>query len=93
VIDSQIVGSPVTWEGGDRRLSLRADADRLAAIAAIFRREYQLILLLVVIALGPAIVGAGHELNQFLGGQLRALRRRVEARPVLEEFATVLGRE
>jgi hypothetical protein len=49
---------------------------------------------LVVIALGPAIVGAGNELDQFLGRQFRALRRRVEARPVLKELiATVLGRE
>jgi hypothetical protein len=94
VIDSQIVGGPVPWEGGDRRLSLRADADRLAAIAAIFRREHQLVLFLVVIALRPAIVGAGDELHQFLSRQVRALRRRVEARLVLKELIpTVLGRE
>lgn len=93
MIDSQIVGGPVPWEGGDRRLPMRADPDRLA-IAAIFRREHQLILFLVIIALGPAIVGAGDELHQFLGRQIRALRRRVEPRPVLKELiATVLGRE
>src|ERR1700733_1494622 len=94
VIDSQVVGGPVPWEGGDRRLPLRADPDRLAAIAAVFRRKHQLILFLVIIALGPAIVGAGDELNQFLGRQIRALRRRIEARPILKELiATVLGRE
>ena len=93
MIDPQIIGGPVPWEGCDRRLPLHADTDRLA-IAAIFWREHQFFLLLVIIALGPAIVGAGDELDQLLDRQFRALRRRVESRPVLKELiATVLGRE
>jgi hypothetical protein len=93
VIDSQIVGGPVPREGGDRRPPLRANANRLA-IAAIFRREHQLVLLLVKVALGPAIVGAGEEPDQLLGRQFRALLGIVEARPILKELiATMLGRE
>ena len=49
--------------------------DRLAAVAAIFGRQHQLLLVTVEIAFRPAIVGALLESHQFFGGQVRALFR------------------
>src|SRR5260221_131984 len=50
VIDQEIVRRPVPGEGRDGRLLLRADAHRLAAVAALFGRQDQLLLLAVEIA-------------------------------------------
>jgi hypothetical protein len=41
-------------KGGDRLLLSSTDSNRLAAVAAIFRRQDQLFLILVVIAFRPS---------------------------------------
>src|SRR4029079_6253718 len=78
-IDRERIGRPVTREIRDRSSPLRAEPDGLPAIAAIFRREHKLFLVLVVLASRPAIVGALADLDQLLGRKLRALLGRVEA--------------
>src|SRR5580692_630620 len=58
VVDQESVRRPVAGEGSDGRLLLRADAHRLAAVAAVFGRQDQFLLLAVEIAFGPAEIGA-----------------------------------
>ena len=80
-------------ERRDRRLLAGADAD-LFAVAAIFRRQHELVLQLIVVAFRPAVIGALLQQHDFLGRQLRALPRVEVARPVLRELiAAVLGDE
>jgi len=72
---------------------LRANSDRLTAVAAIFRGEHQLLLVIVEIAFGPTKVVALRDLQEFLGGEVRALIFVVELRPVFVELvASLLGR-
>jgi hypothetical protein len=46
------------WEEGHGLLLLGAHSDRLASVAAIFRREHQLLLDIVEIAFRPAKIVA-----------------------------------
>ncbi|BDV35280.1 hypothetical protein SS37A_28090 [Methylocystis iwaonis] len=72
---------------------IRADAHLLAAVAAIFGREHELLLKAVIIAFGPAVIGALTQLEKLFGGKIGALLRRVELGPVFRELiASVLGR-
>jgi hypothetical protein len=70
-------------KGGNRRLLIGTDTDRLAAVAAIFGRQDELFLILVVIAFRPAVIGALLQLEEFLGGELDTLLDRVELGPIL----------
>src|ERR1700727_3107990 len=45
LIDHQIVGCPVRGKGGDRRLLLGADPDRLAAVATILGGQHEFLLI------------------------------------------------
>ncbi len=77
-------------EEGDGSLFLSANPDRLAAVAAIFRREHQLLLDIVEIALRPAKIVALLDLQELLGRQVRALILVVELWPVLVELVAAL---
>ena len=77
-------------EEGDGSLLLGAYANRLAADAAIFRREYQLPLDIVEIAFRPAKIVALLDLQKLLGRLVRALILVVELRPVLVELVAAL---
>src|SRR5690242_905627 len=80
-------------EERDRRRLVGADADLLAAVAAVFGSEHELVLILVEVALRPAVIAALLDGDDLLGRQIRALLHRVELRPVLRELiAAVLGR-
>ena len=67
MVDREVIGRPVAGESGYGAAPLRADALRLAAVAAIFGGEHELLLLLIVIAFGPAVIGAGREVQQLFG--------------------------
>ena len=82
-VKREIVGRPMGWKPRYGCLLLRADPNGLAAIAAIFRSQDELVLGVVEIALWPAVVGAALELDQLLGRLIGALDRRAKARPVL----------
>ena len=79
-------------EGRDRRLLLGADADRLAAIPAVFRGQHELMLETVVIAFRPAEIGTLPLNDQFLGRLLGALFYRVQLWPVLPELVAAVHR-
>jgi len=57
-------------KGGDRLLLSSTDSNRLAAVAAIFRRQDQLFLILVVIAFRPSVIAALLQLEDLLGRKL-----------------------
>src|SRR4029077_750435 len=90
-IDQKIVRRPMTGKGCNRRLLAGADAD-LFAVAAIFRRQHELVLQLIVVAFRPAVVGALLQQHDLLGRQLRALPRVEVARPVLRELIAAVLR-
>ncbi len=72
----------------------RADADLLAAVAAIFRREHELVLLAVEVTIRPSEIGALFELDQFFRRQFGALSMGVELAPVFGQLvAAMLGGE
>src|SRR5579885_196021 len=83
LVDLEIVRRPVSRKGGNRRFFLRANAYFLAAVAAIFRREDEPVLLFVVVAFRPAIVGALFEEHHLLRGLLLALLGGVELGKIL----------
>ena len=68
------VRRPMGGKYRDRSELMRAHADRLAAVATIFRRQHQFLLEGIVVALGPAIVAAGLQKHYFFGGQRGFLR-------------------
>src|SRR5581483_8279463 len=91
-VDDHIIRCPVGREGRHRGQLVGTFADGLAAVAAVLGREHQLVLLVIEITLGPAIVAALLDFQQFLGGQLRTLLGGIEARPVGPELIpAVLG--
>src|SRR5215472_14008277 len=65
-VDHDIVRRPVRWKCRNRRELAGTDADGLAAVAAILRREHQLVLDGVEVALGPAVVAAASDAQQLL---------------------------
>src|SRR5262249_32271405 len=92
-IDQKIVRRPMAGQSRDRRLLTGADAD-FFAVAAIFRRQHELALYLIIITFGPAVVGAFLQQHDLLRRQLRALAGVKVARPILRELiAAVLGDE
>src|SRR3569833_1030495 len=91
-IDQQRVRRPMRGEDGDGCSLLRAESNRLATVAAVFRREYQLVLKAVEIAAGPTIVRPGFQLHDFLSGQSSSLFGAIKVGPALVELiTTVLG--
>ena len=76
----------------DRSILLRANADRVAAITGVLGGEHQLLLIPVEVAFGPPEVGARGEVHDFLGGELGALRQRIQLRPVLTELVAAMLR-
>jgi hypothetical protein len=94
LVDLQIIWRPVSGKCGDRRLLLRAITDLFAAIAAIFRRQDELLLLCVVVALRPAVIGAFFKNHRFLRGLLKALPGGVQLGPIfMQLIAAMLGHE
>ena len=77
-------------EEGNGSLLLGAHPNRLAAVAAIFGGEHQLLLDIVEIAFRPAEIVALLDLQKLLGRQVRALILVVELRPVLVELVAAL---
>jgi hypothetical protein len=67
MVDREVIGCPMAGKSGYGATPFRADALRLAAVAAIFGGEHELLLLLIVIAFRPPVIGAGRELQQLLG--------------------------
>jgi hypothetical protein len=59
----------------DRFLPLGAGTDLLAAIASVLRRQYQLSLLVVEIAFGPAVIRALSQFDKLFSRQLLTLPR------------------
>src|SRR5476649_1349167 len=81
-------------KGRDRRQLLGANPGFLAAVAAIFRRQHQPLLSLVVIAFGPTVIATLAKLHHLFGRQIGALLDGVELRPVLRQLiAPMLGRK
>src|SRR5690242_13555535 len=62
--EQQVIGCPMRGEESGGRCSLRAQANRFAAISAVFRREYQLLLEAVEIAFRPTEVRATLHLHR-----------------------------
>src|SRR6202011_400204 len=83
--NKKVVRSPMRRKERNRRGSLRAQTDCLAAIAAVLGPEDQLLLEAVEVTLRPTIVGTALQLHDFLGRQLGAVLRFVEGGPVLRE--------
>ena len=70
-----------------------ADTNRLSTIAAVFTRQNELFLGIVVVAFGPTEIAAVPQLHQLLGRQVGVLFQCVKLGPVLPELvAAVLGR-
>src|SRR5690348_5491992 len=92
-VEQQSIGRPVRREECRGCLLGGALPDRLAAIAAVLRREHELLLLIVEVALGPAEVVALVDLEQLLGGEVLALLSGVELGPVVPQLiSSMLGR-
>src|SRR5215471_11110606 len=85
-VDHEIVRRPVGGKRGDRCQLLRAYAHRPAAVAAVLRGQHELPLSLVEVALGPAVIPALPDMQQFLRGLGRLLLRRVERREILVQL-------
>ena len=85
-IDRQIVGGPMARECRHGCAAFGTEAHGLAAVAAVFGRKHELVLMLVEIAFRPAVVGAGRKFDQLLRRQFGTLLGRVEGRPVLEQL-------
>jgi hypothetical protein len=94
LVDRQIIGCPVSWEENGGRPLVSTRADRPAAVTTILRREYQLLLQAIEIALRPAVVSAAFQQEDFLSGKIMSDFFIVQFRIVLQELiATVLGYE
>jgi hypothetical protein len=94
VVDGEVVGRPVRGKRGDGRSLAGARSDRLATVAAIFRRQDELLLAQIEVAIRPAKVGAAFQLNKLFRRLVGALLGGVERAPVLAQLVpSVLGRE
>ena len=67
IVEGKIVRRPMRRERSNRFPFLRAEPN-LLAVAAIFGSEDELVQRRVEITIGPAIIGALLELNEFFGG-------------------------
>src|SRR6202041_907120 len=77
---------------GDRTNLARANADRFAAVTAVFRGKHESVLHAVVVALGPAIVAAGLQKHQLFSWQRSFFFGFVEFWPVrMQLVSPVLG--
>ena len=85
-IDEKIVRRPVRRKRGNGRLLASANADLLAAVASIFGSEHEFVLLVVEVALGPAIVCTLLDAEKLLRRELSALLRLIEVGPILREL-------
>src|SRR5580692_4354749 len=86
VVERKIVRGPVCRKKRDRSSLPRARPDRLAAVTAIFRSQHELLLDPVEIAIRPAVVRALLQSQQLFGGEIGALLRPVEFRPILRQL-------
>ena len=94
VVDGEVVGRPVRGKRGDGRSLAGARPDRRAAVAAIFRRQDELPLAQIEVAIRPAKVGAAFQLDELFRRLVFALLGGVERAPVLAQLVPpVLGRE
>ena len=85
-VDHDIVRCPVRGKRRDWSELLRADANRLAAVAAVLRRQHQPALDLVEVTLGPAVIAALVDAQQLLRRLRRLLFRLVERREILVQL-------
>ena len=90
LINRKIVRRPMPGKGGDGCILLRADANLVAAVAAIFGRQNELVLLAVEVAFRPAVIGTLFSQNQFLGRLSGALFGRIEFRKILCELVSAV---
>src|ERR1700730_13933903 len=90
LVDLQIVRSPVSGKCGDRRLLFRASTRLFAAVAAIFRRQHELLALAVIVALRPAVIGALSEEYHFLRWQLETLLGGVQIWPIFMQLIAAM---
>jgi hypothetical protein len=74
-------------------LLLRAITDLFAAIAAIFRRQDELLLVCVIVALRPAVIGAFFKNHHFLRGLLKALPGGVQLGPIFMQLIAARRRQ
>ena len=94
VVDGEVVGRPVRGKRSDGRSLAGARPDRLAAVAAIFRRQNELLLAQIEVAIRPAKVGAAFQLDELFRWLVGALLGGVDRAPVLAQLIpSVLGRE
>ena len=77
-------------EDSDRASLLCTWPDRLAAVSTIFRSQHQLLLEPVEIALRPAIVGALLHAQQLFSGEIGALLRPVQFRPIFGQLIAAM---
>ena len=88
------IRSPMGGKYRGRRELVRAHANRLASVAAIFRGKHQFLLEGIVVTLGPAIVSAGLQEHYFFSRQRGFLVRLIEIRPVrMQLISPVLRNE
>src|SRR5258706_904114 len=85
-INLHVVRRPMCRKERTRLLPLGADTDLLATIAAVFRSEHQLSLLVVEIAFRPAVISALSQLDKLFSRQVLTLPCRIKLRPVLAEL-------
>src|SRR5262249_15670978 len=90
LVDLEVVWRPMGRIGCNRWDHARADADLVAAVAAILRREHQLLAGAIIVAGRPAIGGTLLDQHHFLGRQLRTLLGGVEPGPVLMQLVTAM---
>src|ERR1700720_3431301 len=86
IVERKSVWGPVCREKRYRASLPRAWPNSLAAVTAIFRSQHKLLLDPVEIALRPAVVGALLQSQQLFGGEIGALLRPVEFRPILRQL-------
>src|SRR5579875_4186700 len=92
VVEREVIRRPMRRECRHGPEHAGAPPD-LLAIAAVLRREHELLLHAVVVAVRPAVVAALDHTQQLLGREVCALLRREAPRPVLAQLiAPVLGR-
>src|SRR4029077_16252525 len=83
--DQEIIGCPMRRKECDGWSSRGAHTHFLAAVAAIFRCENQLLLKPVEVAFRPTVVMTLFESNDFFGWEVRPDRSFVELLPIFRE--------
>ena len=92
VVADHSVRCPVSWKCGSRSHLVRANADGFATVTAVFRRQYELFLRTVVVALGPAIVAAGLQQHHLFSRERGFLLGLIKVGPIrMQLIAPVLA--